>query len=121
MQKTDCLHLSLRPLSELSAGEFQRVQIAAALAQEPEWILLDEPTTYLDPKQKSRLLLLLKSLQDKGVTILCVSHDLDLLRKYADRVLLLDEGSQIGFGKSDEILSSETLRQIFEMELSTGV
>lgn len=83
MQRTDCFHLASRRLSELSAGEFQRVQIAAALAQEPLWMLLDEPTTFLDLKQRSRLLSLLQSLQKEGVSILCVSHDLDLLRRCA--------------------------------------
>jgi len=117
MQRTDCFHLASRRLSELSAGEFQRVQIAAALAQEPQWMLLDEPTTFLDLKQRSRLLNLLQSLQKNGVTILCVSHDLDLLRRYADRVLLLDGGIQKAFGEPEEVLSSENLMEVFEMEI----
>jgi iron complex transport system ATP-binding protein len=116
MKKTDCLHISLRPLSELSAGEFQRVQIAAALAQEPQWILLDEPTSYLDPKQKSRLLVLLQFLRNQGVTIICVSHDFYLLGKYADSVLLLDEGKQIGFGSPADVLSPANLQKVFEWE-----
>jgi iron complex transport system ATP-binding protein len=116
MQRTDCSHLASRKLTELSAGEFQRVQIAAALAQEPQWILLDEPTTFLDLKQRCRLLSLLQSLQKEGVTILCVSHDLDLLRRYADLVLLLHDGIQKGFGDPEEILSSSNLQEVFEME-----
>lgn len=119
MRKTDCFHVSQRLLSELSAGEFQRVQIAAALAQEPLWMLLDEPTTYLDPKQKSRLLFLLRSLQLEGVAILCVSHDLHLLRAYADQVLLLDEGRQIDFGDPEKVLSPRNLQEIFEMSSSS--
>jgi iron complex transport system ATP-binding protein len=118
MQRTDCSHLASRKLSELSAGEFQRVQIAAALAQEPLWMLLDEPTTFLDLKQRSRLLSLLQSLQKEGVSILCVSHDLDLLRRYADHVLLLNDGIQKDFGDPERVLSGENLQEAFEMEVS---
>lgn len=116
MRKTDCLQFADASVLRLSAGELQRVWIALALAQQPEILLLDEPTTSLDLRQQRRLIRLLSALRDKGMTILCASHDLFLLTHFSDRILLLDAGSQIRFGASKEVLSAELLRDLFEME-----
>ncbi|MCI0603247.1 ABC transporter ATP-binding protein, partial [bacterium] len=106
-----------RPISQLSAGELQRVCIAAALAQQPEVLLLDEPTSFLDLRQIARLSRLLLRLKSDGLTILCASHDLRLLRKHSTQVLLLEEGKQIGFGMYEEVLTEERLATLFEFEL----
>ncbi len=116
MRQTDSLHLADRPISQLSAGELQRVCIATALAQQPEILLLDEPSSFLDLRQVARLSRLLFRLQNEGITILCASHDLQFLKKHSTRILLLDEGNQIGFGAYEEILSEETLRSLFDVE-----
>jgi ABC-type cobalamin/Fe3+-siderophores transport system ATPase subunit len=117
MRQTDSVAFSGRPISQLSAGELQRVCIAAALAQQPEVLLLDEPTSFLDLRQIARLSRLLLRLQSDGLTILCASHDLRFLRKHATQLLLLDEGNQIGFGSYEEVLTEERLTTLFELEL----
>jgi iron complex transport system ATP-binding protein len=116
MRQTDSVAFAGRPISQLSAGELQRVCIAAALAQQPEVLLLDEPTSFLDLRQIARLSRLLSRLQSEGLTILCASHDLRFLRKHCGQVLLLDEGKQIGFGSYEETLTEEQLANLFEIE-----
>lgn len=120
MLQTDSLSFADRPISQLSAGELQRICIAAALAQQPEILLLDEPTSFLDLRQIARLSRLLFRLVNEGITILCASHDLGFLRKHAHQILLLDQGKQIGFGSYEEVLSEERLATLFEMEPQTN-
>ena len=117
MEKTDCLQFASTSIMKLSAGELQRVCIATSLAQQSKIILLDEPATALDTRQQGRLLRLLKTLHEEGRTILCASHDLTFLRQVPDKVLLLHNGRQIGFGPPDEVFSREILRDIFEVEM----
>ncbi|MCW3976050.1 MAG: ATP-binding cassette domain-containing protein [Candidatus Bathyarchaeota archaeon] len=78
---------------ELSGGQQQRVAIASVLAMRPEIIVLDEPTSFLDPKASNDLLMTISKLNDKlGITIILVEHRLDLASKYAKRVLIMNEG-----------------------------
>jgi iron complex transport system ATP-binding protein len=116
LRQSDSLQFAGRSISQLSAGELQRVCIAAALAQQPEVLLLDEPTSALDLKQVGRLSRLLSNLQNDGLTILCASHDLNFLKKHCTKILLLHEGKQAGFGKYEEVLSDEVLFRLFEVE-----
>ncbi len=93
MEWTEILPISQRPIDELSGGERKRVYIAKALAQEPEVILLDEPTTNLDIHHQVEALDLVLSLnREKGLTILMASHDLNLASEYCDRLILLQHG-----------------------------
>lgn len=91
---------------KLSGGEKQRVAIARALATKPEIILLDEPTSALDPGTINDLLELLNELS-KTTTIVVVSHDMDLIKNYADKVLFLKDGEIVKYGAPKEILSSD--------------
>ena len=91
---------------KLSGGEKQRIAIARALATKPEIILLDEPTSALDPGTINDLLELLNELS-KTTTIVVVSHDMDLIKNYADKVLFLKEGKVIKYGTPKEILNSD--------------
>ena len=91
---------------KLSGGEKQRIAIARALATKPEIILLDEPTSALDPGTINDLLELLNELS-KTTTIVVVSHDMDLIKNYADKVLFLKDGEIVKYGAPKEILSSE--------------
>jgi iron complex transport system ATP-binding protein len=91
MEETQIAHLASRIASTLSAGELQRVFIAAALAQKSRVLLLDEPTSFLDRRQAALLSALLRRLIESGVTILCASHDVALLRRHATSVILLEE------------------------------
>ena len=93
MKFTDVLHLADRKLFQLSGGELQRVIIARALCQQPEIILLDEPTTALDPAHQLKIMdLLEKFRRQHNTTIIMVSHDLNLASMYGDKLLLLKEG-----------------------------
>ena len=108
-------HLSNRKLNELSGGERQRVFIARALCQEPRLLVLDEPTASLDLAHQLRVMDLMEQLkQDKGLTIVMVSHDINLAAMYADRVLLMREGQIVSIGTPWEVLTFETLEGAYD-------
>lgn len=93
MQKTGIAHYRDRLITSLSGGERRRVEIARALAQETDIILLDEPTAFLDIKQQEIFMTLLQELnQVEGKTIVCVTHRLDIARMYGDRAVILKDG-----------------------------
>lgn len=92
--------------SKLSGGEKQRVAIARALATKPEVILFDEPTSALDPSTISDFISLLNELS-KTTTIVVVSHEMDLIKTFADKVLFLKNGNILEYGTPDEILNSK--------------
>jgi cobalamin transport system ATP-binding protein len=108
-------HLSNRKLNELSGGERQRVFIARALCQEPRLLILDEPTASLDLSHQLRVMDLMEQLkQEKGLTIVMVSHDINLAAMYADRVLLMKEGEIVSIGTPWEVLTFQTLENAYE-------
>ena len=93
MKKTDILDLADRRMNRLSGGEFHRVLIARALAQEPHILLLDEPTAYLDIRHQADFFNLLQSLNGEQVlTVIAVTHDINLASLYCNRIALLKEG-----------------------------
>lgn len=107
-------HLAERRLDQLSAGERQRVLIARAVCQQPRIIVLDEPTAPLDLAHQVRVMDLLERLRkEEGVTVVMVSHDLNLAAMYADRLLLLKEGSVLSLGAPAEVLTFETLERAY--------
>ena len=114
MEETGIRPLADRVAATLSAGELQRVFIAAALAQESRVLLLDEPTSFLDLKQAARLSSLLSRLVASGLTVLCASHDLALLKRHADRIVLLKAGYAM-LRAPGEALSKEGLMEAFEI------
>jgi iron complex transport system ATP-binding protein len=114
MERTDTLELSDRPISELSGGEAQRVIIARALAQEPELLLLDEPTAFLDLNHQIEIFELLRRLnRDEGLTVVCVSHDLNLASVYCDRLVLLRDGRVAADGTPSEVVTVHRIREIY--------
>ncbi len=91
---------------ELSGGQLQRIAIARALVVRPKVIVADEPTSMLDPSEQARVLRLLKDLQnDHGTALLLVSHDLPLVRKVADRVIVMEHGRIVEAGPSEQVVS----------------
>ncbi len=89
-----CLHLSNKALNEISDGEYQKVMIARALAQSAQFMILDEPTAFLDFKAKKSVMGVLKHLcQTTGISVLFSSHDLDLVSRYADKIWYLNNQS----------------------------
>jgi len=104
--------LERRQIGELSGGQQQRMFIARALAQEAELMLMDEPLTGLDVNSQEDILGILVALQDRGVTVLASTHDLNLASERFERVLLLNR-RQIGFGPAKEIFTTEHLLQAY--------
>lgn len=110
MEFTEVNDLADRRLDELSGGERQRVIIARAICQQPKLILLDEPTASLDPAHQVRVMDLMERLRrEQNVTIVMVSHDLNLAAMYGDRLLLMDNGSIIRSGSPAEVMTAEQL------------
>ncbi|NCJ07818.1 ATP-binding cassette domain-containing protein [Synechococcales cyanobacterium C] len=106
-----------RPVAHLSGGERQRAFLALALAQTPQVLLLDEPTTYLDLRHQLELLTLLKSLnQQQGLTILTVLHDLNLAIRYSDRLAMLRTGQLWAVGEPETVLNDENLAAVFGLQ-----
>jgi energy-coupling factor transport system ATP-binding protein len=99
--------------SELSGGQQQRVAIASVLAMQPEVIILDEPTSFLDPLSAKRIFEVIHDLNRKlGITVVLVEHRLDLTAKYADHIVVMDEAKIILDGDPRQILRSEEARLI---------
>ena len=98
---------------EVSGGQQQRVAIATVLAMQPEIIVLDEPTSFLDPLSAQNIFEVIYDLNKKlGITVVLVEHRLDLTAKYANRIIIMDEGKVCSDGRTREILSSEETRLI---------
>lgn len=114
LDKTGCAHLWKRNVNELSGGERQRVLIARALAQQPQILLLDEPTVYLDLRHQLDFLdLLLLLHRDEGMTIVWVSHDLNLASLSCERVLLLKDGRIFALGGPQEVLKEHHIQTVY--------
>jgi iron complex transport system ATP-binding protein len=110
----DALDLADRFADELSGGERQRVLVAMALAQEPELLLMDEPTLHLDLAHQVALLSAIRRLRaQRGLTVLAVLHDLNLAAAFAPRVVVLDQGVVTADGPAAEVLTLPLVREVF--------
>ena len=113
LKQTDIYDLRERSPHEVSGGQQQRVAIAAVLAMQPEIIVLDEPTSFLDPLSAEKIFEVIHELNKKlGITVMLVEHRLDLTAKYADHIIIMDEGKVCFDGNPREILSTEETRLI---------
>ncbi|MFC1826955.1 ABC transporter ATP-binding protein [Thermodesulfobacteriota bacterium] len=118
MEFTEVSHLADRKLFQLSGGELQRVIIARAICQQPEIILLDEPTTALDPAHQLKIMDLMERFRRQyNTTIIMVSHDLNLASMYGDRLLLLKEGRVIKTGDPKEVLNKSLLEESYGCQM----
>jgi iron complex transport system ATP-binding protein len=105
--------LADRNTDELSGGEWQRVRIARALAQATPALVLDEPTTFLDVAHEMAIFELLSSLAGSGLAVLLVSHQLNLVARFADTIVLLDEGKVATSGAPAEVMQADRLESIY--------
>ena len=120
MRMCDVEHLAHRFLSTLSGGEIQRARVARSFAQEPNILVLDEPTASLDIRHEMEILELLKASADRGMTIFLITHHLDLAARFADRLLLLDRGRVAAEGEPREVLLEATLRRVYGWPISVS-
>jgi iron complex transport system ATP-binding protein len=118
MALTDIAHMADQPITKLSGGERQRAFIARALAQQPEILLLDEPNAHLDISHQLDVFRLIKKRNtNSGLTVISVSHDLNLAAAYSDRVAMLQRGAIVAFGAPLEALTEERIRQVFNTDV----
>jgi len=115
MEMTDTLALADRSMNRLSGGERQRVLIARALAQEPRLLLLDEPTASLDIRHQSEFFNLIRALnRAQALTVMAVTHDINLASLYCDRIILLKEGRIRMTGRPEEVITEEHIHAVYE-------
>ena len=117
MDRTRVAHLAERPFTQLSEGERRRVLIARALAGDARVMLLDEPTAALDVRHALELLELVRALAAEGRAIVLVLHSLDEARRIADDVLLLHEGVAAAQGPASQVIATDPVRQVYDVEL----
>lgn len=117
LRLADLTAMRARPLVRLSAGQRQLAWIAMILAQGPDHLFLDEPTTFLDLAHQFDVMDLVRRLnRERGRTIVLVLHDLNLAAQYADHLFALRDGRIVTSGTPDEVLTAETLRRVFDVE-----
>lgn len=115
MQATDVTQFSTRPATELSGGERSRVALARVLAVEAPVILADEPTAALDPRFQIEVMKNLRAAADSGILAIVVTHDLGLAARYADVVMVMQEGQLVAQGAPAEALSDDILANVFRV------
>jgi iron complex transport system ATP-binding protein len=106
-----------RVTDELSGGEWQRVRVARALAQGGEALVLDEPTSFLDVGHEMQIFQLAVSLAESGAAILLVSHQLNLVARFATSMILLHKGSVVATGTPDTVMRGELLERVYDWPL----
>lgn len=117
LEQTEIGHLASRSLFQLSSGERQRVWLAMALAQEPQVLLLDEPTSHLDLRYQMETFALLQRFAAEGLTVVVAIHNVNLTLLYADRAALLADGALVAVGTPQEVLTPEHVRRVFGVEM----
>jgi len=118
MNATNVLEFKDRLFSELSGGEKQRVVLASALAQEPKILLMDEPTASLDLKYQIGFFEIVKNLQrDQNMTIVSVTHDINLVVRYCEKLFVVNEGRLVSEGSPREILNKTLIRDVFDVDV----
>jgi iron complex transport system ATP-binding protein len=117
LRTTQTLDFADRSMNTLSGGEAQRVHVAAALAQQPAILLLDEPTAALDLRHQLHLFDIFQRLAADGMAIVVVTHDLNLAARFCSHVLLLDDGRSIACGPPAEVMTPDVLGPVYGVQL----
>jgi iron complex transport system ATP-binding protein len=121
LEETGVAHLADRSIRTLSGGEWQRVLIARALAQDTKVLLLDEPTSHLDLTHQSDILSLMRNLAGSGSTIIGVFHDLNLAALYCDRLIMIRNGQVVADDTPTQVLMPEKIREVYGADVVTSI
>ena len=122
MRATSVEHLAARRMSELSGGEFKRVVVAKALAQQPQILLLDEPASHLDIRHQVALYDLIQAERERtGMSVLAAVHDLNLAAAYGECFCLLKQGRLVAAGGLEQVMTYNQLRDVFGIDIYVGV
>jgi len=109
--------LAMRNFNELSAGQHQKVMIARGLAQDPQILMLDEPTSNLDVYHQYYVMKLLRDIaKEKGIIILVICHDLNIASRFSDRLILLSKGVIGADGTAEEVITKENIKNVYDMD-----
>ncbi len=117
MDRTETARLAAREVTSLSGGELQRVALARALAQQPDFLLLDEPTANLDLRRQFEVIEILEEMVANGGTVLTVLHDLNLAAAVCSTLILLRAGQVYTLGPPAQVLTVETIRTVYEVDV----
>lgn len=121
LERCDVADLADRRVTALSGGELQRVRIARALAQEPAALALDEPTASLDMAHEMTILERLRGWADGGMTVLLITHQLNLAARFADRIVLMERGRLVAEGSPAEVFRAELMERVYAWPLAVVV
>ncbi|MGR0279327.1 Fe(3+) dicitrate ABC transporter ATP-binding protein FecE [Marinomonas dokdonensis] len=116
MQQVGVEALAEQRVSELSGGQRQRVWLAMTLAQDTPYLLLDEPTTYMDLSHQVELMQLLRQLNNAGKTVITVLHDINQAARYCDHLIVMQAGAIVTQGTPEEVLTTELLSTVFNVD-----
>jgi len=118
LEAVGCRELAERPYTQLSGGELRLVLIARALAQQPKILLLDEPTSHLDFKNKIMVMHIIKNLvRKRRISAVISEHDPNIALAFSDKVMLMKEGRVIAYGKPGEVVNEETMKILYDMDV----
>ena len=118
MELMGITHLAMRSFDELSAGQHQRVMLARGLAQEPEILLLDEPTANLDIRHQMDVARKLRDLsRTKNMMVVMICHDINIAARYSDNVILMKNGTVFAVGSPEEALTEDNLKAVYDVEV----
>ncbi|MCK5507981.1 MAG: ABC transporter ATP-binding protein, partial [Desulfobacterales bacterium] len=117
LKMVNAIGLADRYFGELSDGEKQKIVLARALAQEPEIMILDEPTLHLDLKHKIEVMSILqKFCREKGITVIVSLHDVDIALRVSDKVIMVKNGKIMGWGPPEDVLETETISALYDLD-----
>ena len=117
LNKLGLTHLADKPYTQLSGGQLRLVLIARALVQKPKVLLLDEPTSHLDLKNRVLVLKILKEITSEGITVIMSEHDPSLASIFSDKILLMCNGKIVSYGKVKDVLNRENIAKVYEVNV----
>jgi ABC-type cobalamin/Fe3+-siderophores transport systems, ATPase components len=110
-----------RRLGEVSSGERARVLLAKGVVQTPKVMFVDEPSAHLDIKYKIQVMEMLRGLSRRGLSVIVASHDINLLTRFCDRIMLLSNGRIVDYGLPIDVITEESIKTVFDIEVKTVI